>query len=103
MLKESMPTNSATFGKNRKLNLLHLLPYMDEVAIPVLCTCSRDDPVRGEPQATLPWELFDTNPHFFLLLTALGGHCGFSFPEEGPALWSHQAVLEFFRATTGTG
>ncbi|XP_017550368.1 protein ABHD15 [Pygocentrus nattereri] len=73
---------------------------VDEVAIPVLCVCSRDDPVRGEPQATLPWELFETNPHFFLLLTALGGHCGFSFPEEGPVLWSHQAVLEFFRAST---
>ncbi|XP_066520119.1 protein ABHD15 [Hoplias malabaricus] len=73
---------------------------VDEVAIPVLCVCSRDDPVRGEPQSTLPLELFESNPHFFLLLTAQGGHCGFSVPEEGPVLWSHQALLEFFRATT---
>ncbi|KAI4880242.1 hypothetical protein NFI96_034034, partial [Prochilodus magdalenae] len=73
---------------------------VDEVAIPVLCVCSRDDPVRGEPQATLPLELFESNPHFFLLLTAHGGHCGFSFSDEDPVLWSHQALLEFFRATT---
>nr|XP_006641103.1 PREDICTED: abhydrolase domain-containing protein 15-like [Lepisosteus oculatus] len=74
---------------------------VDEVAIPVLCLCSRDDPVRGAPAATLPFELFETNPHFFLLLTAQGGHCGFSTPgEEGALQWSHQALLEFFRATT---
>ncbi|KAL0174492.1 hypothetical protein M9458_030460, partial [Cirrhinus mrigala] len=71
-----------------------------EVAIPVLCVCSQDDPVRGEPQPTLPLELFESNPHFFLLLTAHGGHCGFSTSDEGPIVWSHQAVLEFFRATT---
>lgn len=73
---------------------------VDEVAIPVLSVCSRDDPIRGEPIATLPLELFESNPHFFLLLSAHGGHCGFSVPEDDPVLWSHQAVLEFFRATT---
>uniref|UniRef100_A0A671KWF5 Abhydrolase domain containing 15a n=1 Tax=Sinocyclocheilus anshuiensis TaxID=1608454 RepID=A0A671KWF5_9TELE len=73
---------------------------IDEVAIPVLCVCSQDDPIRGDPQTTLPLELFESNPHFFLLLTAHGGHCGFSTSDEGPIVWSHQAVLEFFRATT---
>ncbi|XP_026780763.2 protein ABHD15 [Pangasianodon hypophthalmus] len=73
---------------------------VDEVAIPVLCVCSRDDPIRGETQATLPLELFESNPHFFLLLTESGGHCGFSTAKEGPVLWSHQALLEFFRATS---
>ncbi len=73
---------------------------IDEVAIPVLCVCSQDDPIRGEPQATLPLELFESNPHFFLLLTAHGGHCGFSTSDKAPIVWSHQAVLEFFRATT---
>ncbi|KAM6946306.1 protein ABHD15 [Aplochiton taeniatus] len=83
---------------------------VDEVAIPVLNVCSQDDPVRGEPQSTLPLELFETNPHFFLLLTGRGGHCGFSTqPEErggggpggtGGTSWSHRALLEFFRATT---
>ncbi|XP_056613686.1 protein ABHD15 isoform X2 [Triplophysa dalaica] len=72
---------------------------IDEVAIPVLCVCSQDDPIRGEPRATLPLELFESNPHFFLLLTGHGGHCGFSTPDEGSNVWSHQALLEFFRAT----
>lgn len=98
---------------------------VDEVAIPVLSICAKDDPVRGDTQSTIPLELFETNPHFFLLLTDRGGHCGFSTQSavrasrphcaSGPAAgpnnlpgsggsgdtnWSHKAVLEFFRATT---
>ncbi|TRY93933.1 hypothetical protein DNTS_035533 [Danionella cerebrum] len=73
---------------------------IDEVAIPVLCLCSQDDPIRGDPRSSLPLELFENNPHFFLLLTLNGGHCGFSTSDEGPVIWSHQALLEFFRATT---
>ncbi|XP_062241133.1 protein ABHD15 [Platichthys flesus] len=90
---------------------------VDEVAIPVLSVCARDDPVRGDTHTTIPLELFETNPHFFLLLTDRGGHCGFSTQSEGsgagalsaagsPAVpsrgtsWSHRALLEFFRATT---
>ncbi|XP_075996710.1 protein ABHD15 [Genypterus blacodes] len=81
---------------------------VDEVAIPVLSVCSQDDPVRGEVQSSVPLELFETNPHFFLLLTAGGGHCGFSTCSDGTGAvssasgisWSHRALLEFFRATT---
>ncbi|XP_054649643.1 protein ABHD15 [Dunckerocampus dactyliophorus] len=94
---------------------------VDEVAIPVLSICAQDDPVRGDIQSTVPRELFESNPHFFLLLTDRGGHCGFSTRCEGsstgaagPAAaaaancatascgtnWSHQALFEFFRATT---
>lgn len=95
---------------------------VDEVAIPVLSVCAKDDPVRGDTQSTIPLELFETNPHFFLLLTDRGGHCGFSTQSVGSASrplgavnpaaapnsllgsggtnWSHKAVLEFFRATT---
>ncbi|KAJ8342220.1 hypothetical protein SKAU_G00321480 [Synaphobranchus kaupii] len=78
---------------------------VDEVAVPVLCVCSRDDPVRGEPGATLPFDLFRSNPHLFLLLTERGGHCGFSEPEGGAGVmgrapWSHRALLEFFRGVT---
>ncbi|XP_037323946.2 protein ABHD15 [Pungitius pungitius] len=88
---------------------------VDEVAIPVLSVCARDDPVRGDAHSTVPFELFETNPHFFLLLTERGSHCGFSHrPEAGAAgasgaaggtegrrtNWSHRALLEFFRATT---
>ncbi|XP_038549509.1 protein ABHD15 [Micropterus salmoides] len=94
---------------------------VDEVAIPVLSVCAQDDPVRGDTQSTVPLELFETNPHFFLLLSDRGGHCGFSTQSEGSATgafgvssaaapnsgigsrgtnWSHKALLEFFRATT---
>ncbi|XP_034404348.1 protein ABHD15 [Cyclopterus lumpus] len=95
---------------------------VDEVAIPVLSVCAQDDPVRGDAQSSVPFELFETNPHFFLLLTDRGSHCGFSTQPEGSAAaafgaashaaapnsgtesrwtnWSHRALLEFFRATT---
>lgn len=75
----------------------------DEVAVPVLCVCSRDDPVLP-PASTLPLFLFQSNPYFLLALTDRGGHCGFALErgrtgdeelEEGN--WSHIAVLEYFR------
>ncbi|KAJ8367894.1 hypothetical protein SKAU_G00079220 [Synaphobranchus kaupii] len=70
---------------------------VDEVAVPVLCVCSRDDPVRGPPNQTLPLELFHSNPHLFLLLSSRGGHCGFATPTDA---WSHCALLQFFCAAT---
>ncbi|XP_053560570.1 protein ABHD15 [Bombina bombina] len=72
---------------------------IDEVAIPVLCICSQDDPVRGDPHNTLPFELFETNPHFFLLLTRHGGHCGFIKEDPSNTMWSHNVLLEFFKST----
>lgn len=81
----------------------------DEVAVPVLCIRSRDDPLLP-PASTLPLPLFQSNPYFLLVLTDRGGHCGFTLEgreeteggrsgneevEEGN--WSHIAVLEYFR------
>ncbi|CAK6971422.1 protein ABHD15 [Scomber scombrus] len=81
----------------------------DEVAVPVLCICSRDDPLLP-PTSTVPLPLFQSNPYFLLVLTDGGGHCGFCLEsrqeseggrigkeevEEGN--WSHIAVLEYFR------
>ncbi|GLD46501.1 protein ABHD15-like protein [Lates japonicus] len=81
----------------------------DEVAVPVLCICSRDDPLLP-PASALPIPLFQSNPYFLLVLTDKGGHCGFTLEgreeteggstenkevEEGS--WSHMAVLEYFR------
>ncbi|XP_071430924.1 protein ABHD15 [Pithys albifrons albifrons] len=60
----------------------------DEAAVPVLCLCSADDPVRGAPARTVPTQLFRSSPYFFLLLARRGGHCG----------WGHEAVLDYFRA-----
>ncbi|ERE67917.1 ARF GTPase-activating protein GIT1-like protein [Cricetulus griseus] len=72
---------------------------VDEAAVPVLCICSADDPLCGPPDHTLPTELFQSNPYFFLLLSKCGGHCGFLRPEPMPA-WSHEVILESFRALT---
>ncbi|KAJ7997395.1 hypothetical protein DPEC_G00228540 [Dallia pectoralis] len=74
----------------------------DEVAVPVLCLRSRDDPLLPPP-STLPLALFQNNPYFLLALTERGGHCGFGLEEGGEGgqeeggCWSHAAVLEFFR------
>uniref|UniRef100_A0A8C3I4Z8 Protein ABHD15 n=1 Tax=Chrysemys picta bellii TaxID=8478 RepID=A0A8C3I4Z8_CHRPI len=72
------------------------LREVDEAAVPVLCICSADDPVRGPPASTLPMELFHSSPYFFLLLTPHGGHCGFL--REGSCSWSHEVTLEYFTA-----
>lgn len=71
---------------------------VDEVAVPVLCICSEDDPIRGNVDSTLPLELFKTNPYFFLLLTKHGGHCGF-FSQDS-TIWSHRAALQYFKSVT---
>uniref|UniRef100_A0A674IYG6 Protein ABHD15 n=1 Tax=Terrapene triunguis TaxID=2587831 RepID=A0A674IYG6_9SAUR len=72
---------------------------VDEMAVPVLCICSQDDPMCGAPRDTLPFELFETNPYFFLVLTQGGGHCGFFKDSLCGAFWSHEVVLEFFHTT----
>ncbi|XP_062072417.1 protein ABHD15 [Lepus europaeus] len=72
---------------------------VDEAAVPVLCICSADDPLCGAPDHTLPTELFHSNPYFFLLLSPHGGHCGFLRREPLPA-WSHEVILDSFRALT---
>ncbi|NXO59064.1 ABH15 protein, partial [Aramus guarauna] len=89
---KSRPTNwEAYWERNEPLR------DADEAAVPVLCLCSADDPVRGPPARSLPLELFRSSPYFFLLLTPRGGHCG--FPRRGPGrCWGHEAVLEYFRA-----
>ncbi|XP_061461501.1 protein ABHD15 [Rhineura floridana] len=68
---------------------------VDEVAVPVLCLCSADDPIRGAPDATLPWELFQSNPFLFLLLSPHGGHCGFLGRESDS--WGNAVILEYLR------
>ncbi|KAM4620604.1 protein ABHD15 [Polymixia lowei] len=77
----------------------------DEVAVPVLCIRSRDDPLVPPASAT-PLSLFQNNPYFLLATTDRGGHCGFTLEagtdtegigNEDEQNWSHMAVLEYFR------
>ncbi|XP_014808493.1 PREDICTED: abhydrolase domain-containing protein 15 [Calidris pugnax] len=89
---KSHPTSWETYWERNEP-----LRDADEVAVPVLCLCGADDPVRGPPSRSLPLELFRSSPYFFLLLTPRGGHCG--FPRRGPGCcWAQEAVLEYFRA-----
>ncbi|KAK5603112.1 hypothetical protein CRENBAI_000108 [Crenichthys baileyi] len=84
----------------------------DEVAVPVLCICSSDDPLLP-PVSTLPLSLFQSNPYFLLAITDRGGHCGFTLEagkqmDEGrtrkegddEGIWSHNAVLEYLRVVS---
>ncbi|XP_055514077.1 protein ABHD15 [Leucoraja erinacea] len=90
--KKSNLTWDAYWEKNDPLR------DVDEVAVPVLCICSQDDPCRGDADTTLPFELFETNPHFFLLLTKHGGHCGFL--KSRSSAWSHDVLLEYFKSVS---
>lgn len=84
----------------------------DEVAVPVLCVCSRDDPLLP-PVSSLPLPLFQNNPYFLMALTERGGHCGFTLEgredtdgcgtgteEVDTGNWSHMVVLEYFKVVT---
>uniref|UniRef100_A0A8B9KI03 Abhydrolase domain containing 15 n=1 Tax=Astyanax mexicanus TaxID=7994 RepID=A0A8B9KI03_ASTMX len=69
----------------------------DEVAVPVLCVCSSDDPLVPA-SSTLPMSLFQNSPYFLLALTSSGSHCGFIQEKPGgTGCWSHEAVLEYFQ------
>ncbi|MBN3304626.1 ABH15 protein, partial [Amia calva] len=70
---------------------------VDEVAVPVLCLSSWDDPLRGDPRTSLPFDLFRSSPYFLLALTGCGGHCGLGAGGRGEPCWSHAATLEYFR------
>ncbi|KAF4077251.1 hypothetical protein AMELA_G00205910 [Ameiurus melas] len=72
----------------------------DEVAVPVLCLYSTDDPILP-PASTLPMSIFQNSPYFFLALTSQGSHCGFLQQDtQTAASWSHEAVLEYFRVVS---
>ncbi|XP_053312878.1 protein ABHD15 [Spea bombifrons] len=92
------PTSSESISWESYWERNDPLRDVDEVAVPVLCICSTDDPIRGLPEATLPIELFRTNPYFFLLLTHHGGHCGFL--TGSLESWSHEVTLHYFRSIT---
>ncbi|XP_078680041.1 protein ABHD15-like [Branchiostoma floridae x Branchiostoma belcheri] len=69
---------------------------VDEVATPLLCVSSKDDPLV--PEDSIPVELFQTYPHFFLALTQKGGHCGF-FQGLFPSSWSERLAVEFLKVS----
>ncbi|XP_061197060.1 protein ABHD15-like [Saccostrea echinata] len=65
---------------------------VDDIAIPVMCINSQDDPVCQ--QEHIPFDIFNYYPNMLLVSTKHGGHCGFW--EGGvPESWSASLVLEY--------
>lgn len=68
---------------------------VDDIAVPVLCINSLDDPICVK--GNIPFDLFKYYPNFFLVATEKGGHCGFL---EGtpPKPWANKLALEYLSA-----
>lgn len=68
---------------------------VDDIAVPVLCINSLDDPFFTG--ATIPYDLFRCYPNFLLVVTEKGGHCGFL---EGYPLvsWADRLCLDYLEA-----
>ena len=68
---------------------------IDEIAIPVLCVNSYDDPVCKKER--IPFDLFKVCPNFMLAATEVGGHGGFL---HGPRLesWADKVALDYIIA-----
>uniref|UniRef100_A0A147BGX2 Putative conserved proteinconserved protein n=1 Tax=Ixodes ricinus TaxID=34613 RepID=A0A147BGX2_IXORI len=77
----------------------------DDMATPLLCISSSDDPVV--PTWALPMDVFQSDPQLLLLLTEKGGHCGFIGGFGGtsstssclPRSWADGVALDFISAT----
>jgi len=68
---------------------------VDEIAIPVLCINSLDDPVC--PSGIIPFDLFSVLPNFLLVTTEHGGHCGF-FEGCQPESWANRLSIDYIEA-----
>ncbi|XP_006813521.1 protein ABHD15-like [Saccoglossus kowalevskii] len=68
---------------------------VDEVAIPILCINSLDDPVCCKDN--IPYDLFTMLPNFLLVTTEYGGHCGF-FEGWQPESWANRLALDYIDA-----
>lgn len=68
----------------------------DEIAVPLLCINSFDDPVTKKED--IPFELFSTLPNLLLLTTESGGHCGFIEDSLNPKSWAHTVALDYIEA-----
>ncbi|XP_041456923.1 protein ABHD15-like [Lytechinus variegatus] len=68
----------------------------DEIAVPLLCINSFDDPVVKKED--IPNELFSTLPNLLLMTTESGGHCGFLQDSLNPKSWAHTVAMDYIEA-----
>ena len=68
---------------------------VDEIAVPVLCINSLDDPFYAG--STIPYDLFRCYPNFLKVATEKGGQCGFleRFPLKS---WADCLCLDYLEA-----
>ena len=65
---------------------------VDDLAIPVLCINSADDPVYKKKN--IPYDIFNFYPNMLLLETSFGGHCGF-WANTIPRSWATDVALDY--------
>jgi predicted alpha/beta-fold hydrolase len=76
------------------------LPYIKNVALPVMIIHSQDDPFI--PFAPFTTEEVTSNPNVTLLAPSNGGHCGFisARPEGDDRFWAEKKIVDFVRTTS---
>ena len=65
---------------------------VDDVAIPVLCVNSLDDPVTKRDNISM--DLFKFYPNLLLVTLDKGGHCGF-IEGFGKSSWLHEVIIDY--------
>lgn len=65
---------------------------VDDIAVPVLCINSLDDPVSV--QEDIPFELFQFYPNLLLVTVDKGGHCAFHENVRGDS-WANKLAINY--------
>ena len=65
---------------------------VDEIAVPLVFINSLDDPFFF--RESIPYDLFQYYPHFFMVTTGKGGHCGF-VERICDVSWSEALALDY--------
>lgn len=65
---------------------------VDDIAVPVLCINSLDDPVSV--QEDIPFELFQFYPNLLLVTVTRGGHCAFHENVKGDS-WANNIAINY--------
>ncbi|XP_033123307.1 protein ABHD15-like [Anneissia japonica] len=68
------------------------LREVDEIAVPLLCINSLDDPICHASK--IPYDLFTMIPNAILVTTTHGGHCGF-FQHLKPDSWANRLAIQY--------
>lgn len=75
------------------------LKDVDDIACPLLCLNSLDDPLC--PVKNIPYQMFSVHPNMFLVTTSSGGHCAFLAANtecSTTTSWADALSLDFIKA-----